>query len=247
MIEPRFYAPTLDATASELRLEGDEGHHLMRVLRLGAGARIRVFDGRGVEVRAEIVSATKSAVVTRIIEPAIPAPEPPVAITLAQAVLKGDSMDQVVRDATMMGVRIIQPVVSERTIVPARALDASAFATRWHRVAVASAKQCGRAVVPTIMPARRVSELVGEPADGCRCLLLEPSALEGRAPSDPPAVAPRAATVLVGPEGGWTPAEVTEALGHGWLPWSLGALTLRAEAAPLASLAVLRWIWRKAL
>jgi 16S rRNA (uracil1498-N3)-methyltransferase len=244
MVEPRFYEPALKAGDAELRLDGDEGHHLARVLRLGPGDRVRIFDGRGTEVRAEIASVEKSAAVLRLVERVDAVPEARVSITLAQAVLKGEKMDAIVRDATMMGVRAIVPVIAERTVVPAGAIERTSLSARWHRVAVASAKQCGRAVVPDIAPPLRIGALIAHRGDGCRCVLVEPSALD-RPPAEPPPAAPDAATVLVGPEGGWTADEVERAITSGWLPWSLGAMTLRAESAPLAALAILRWIWRE--
>jgi 16S rRNA (uracil1498-N3)-methyltransferase len=246
MTEPRFYAPTLDADQPELRLDDDEAHHVTRVLRLAAGARIRAFDGLGAEVRAEIVAITKTTVRARILEPVTPAPESTVALTLIQAVLKPDSMDHVVRDATMLGVTRLQPVITERTNVPARFSDASAIA-RWHRVSVASAKQCGRAVLPLFGTPCKLKELEGTDRNECRYVLVEPSAAGILPLSEPPTAAPPAASLLIGPEGGWSESELHLLAAQRWRAWSLGGLTLRAEAAPIAALAVLRWIWRDAL
>jgi 16S rRNA (uracil1498-N3)-methyltransferase len=249
MIEPRFYDPALSPSLRELRLDGDEGRHLTRVLRLGAGDRVRVFDGRGLEVRAEIVTVEKAAALVRILELAPTAPEPRVEVTVLQAVLKGDGMDAVVRDATMMGVAVIQPVLTARTVVTTKALGpqgASAIA-RWRRVAIASAKQCGRARIPEIEPPRALSAVLHDRAERApvRLMLVEPSA----APSQALDVLPSSQAVesngsprvslLVGPEGGWTPAEVEEATAVGWTPWSLGPLTLRADAAALVAVAAL--------
>jgi 16S rRNA (uracil1498-N3)-methyltransferase len=244
MSEPRFYDPALDADASELCLEGDEGHHLTRVLRLPPGARLRVFDGRGTEVRAEVASIGKRGAVLRLLERVTPVGEPSMPLTLGQALLKSDKMDAVVRDATMMGVRAILPVLAERTVVPARAA-AGSLPARWHRIAVASAKQCGRAIVPDILEPRSLADVVvAAPGDAWKALLVEPSALDGRQGEAPPSSAPPAAMILVGPEGGWSAGEVERALSSGWRPWSLGDVTLRAETAPLAALAILRWVWR---
>ncbi len=246
MIEPRFYDPALSPSVREWRLDGDEGRHLARVLRLGPGAHVRVFDGRGVEVRAEIVTVEKSGALVRILQPVIAAPEPAVAVTLVQAVLKGDGMDAVVRDATMMGVTAIQPVLTARTIVTTKALgpDGASAVARWRRVAIASAKQCGRAHVPAIEPPRPLTTAFASPQSACRLLLVEPAAARGDAVDALPPIAPASAALLVGPEGGWTTAEVDEAIAAGWIPWSLGTLTLRADAAALVALGALRFAWR---
>ena len=241
MTEPRFYAPDLDATAGDVTLSTDESRHLRRVLRLDAGARVRVFDGHGLEMRAEVTAASKDGTRLRLLEPVAAPPELPVRITLAQAVLKHDAMDAVIRDATMLGVRTILPLVSARSVVPARAASAAAV-ERWSRIAVAAAKQCGRATIPEIASARPFdATLASTPAP--RLILVEPSAGVGE-PGGPSAVAPSTATLIVGPEGGWTPEEVAAARAADAVPWSLGPLTLRAEVAPAAGLAILGWLWR---
>jgi 16S rRNA (uracil1498-N3)-methyltransferase len=250
MIEPRFYDPTLGPNLRELRLDGDEGRHLARVLRLGPGAHVRVFDGRGGEVRAEIVTVEKSGALVRILEPVAASPEPVVDVTIVQAVLKGDGMDAVVRDATMMGVTVIRPVLTARTVVTTKALgrDGASAVARWRRVAIASAKQCGRARIPAIEPPHALSAVLREEAgDGepVRLMLVEPAAARAGCADALPLMAPASASLLVGPEGGWTPAEIDEAVAAGWTPWSLGGLTLRADAAALVALGALAHAWRE--
>src|SRR5689334_1174781 len=139
-IQPRFYVPDARADAGTVALPEEEAQHLTRVLRLRAGDRIRVFDGRGHEFDAVVDGAGKSAVVVRVLSPREPAPEARVAVTLAQAVLKGDKMDDVIRDAVMLGAAAIQPLVTDRTEVSGAALGRGRRVERWHRVAVSAAK-----------------------------------------------------------------------------------------------------------
>src|SRR2546426_11773221 len=108
-VNARFYVPDAHAPGDLVALPDEEADHLTRVLRLKAGDAVRVFNGRGHEFDAVVDQAGKSGVHVRVGRAAQPAPEPRVAITLAQAVLKGDKMDDVVRDATMLGVAEIQP------------------------------------------------------------------------------------------------------------------------------------------
>lgn len=246
MIEPRFYVPALDAAAPELRIDGDEGRHLTRVLRLGAGASVRVFDGRGVEARAAIEHVDKSGARLRVLEVVAAAPEPRVEVTLVQAVLKGDGMDAVVRDATMMGVASIWPVLTARTVVTTKALgpDGAAAVARWRRVAVASAKQCGRARIPDIEPPRALSAVLREAPSPRSLMLVEPAAARSGAQDAIEGPAPSTVRLLVGPEGGWASEEVDAALSAGWTAWSIGALTLRADAAALVALGALSYAWR---
>src|SRR3954454_2732416 len=117
---PRFYVPDLDPLVTTAALPADEAHHLTRVLRLGEGDEVAVFDGRGHEFRARVAAAVRDRVQIELLEKVDPVPEARVPLTLVQAVLKADKMDAVVRDATMMGVAAIEPIVTARTIAPAR-------------------------------------------------------------------------------------------------------------------------------
>jgi 16S rRNA (uracil1498-N3)-methyltransferase len=171
-----------------------------------------------------------------------------VAVTLAVGLLKGDAMSHVIRDATMLGAAAIVPFVSDHVALPERAWRARHL-ERWTRVAVASARQCGRAVVPRLNEVSGFNAVLAAPTDE-RVMCVEPSAIDGgedaaadRLP-DPPG--PARATVLVGPEGGWSAGEVERARGLGVSSLSLGPRTLRAEMAPAVALTVLwtRWGWR---
>src|SRR5690606_33967829 len=106
---------------------------------------------------------------------------------------------------------------------------------RWRRVAVSAAKQCGRSVVPEVLEAAPLDEAI--PALPRPLIVLaEPSSAASPAPLPP---APAAATVVVGPEGGWTPAEIEALAAAGATFFQVGGRTLRADAAPLVALAVL--------
>jgi 16S rRNA (uracil1498-N3)-methyltransferase len=244
---PRFYLPELDPAAGHAMLPEDEAIHLTRVMRLGAGAEIAVFDGRGREFRAQVEAAARARVRVALLEAIAPAPEMRVPLTLVQAVLKGDKMDAVVRDATMMGVAAVEPIITSRTIG-----RVSRDPSRLARVAVASAKQCRRAVVPAIAEPCAFSDWLIRSAHGLRLLLVEPSATDtgtdgGGVVKQPSSLrvlenhASGSLALIVGPEGGWTDEEVGQAEQAGCIPVSLGPLTLRADAVAIAAIAVARF------
>jgi 16S rRNA (uracil1498-N3)-methyltransferase len=241
---PRLFVPALEPRARTVELPVEEALHLRRVLRVKAGAAVRLFDGRGLEVAARVVSVDRAAVVAEIGEPVEPASKWGVRVTLAQAVLKGDKLDDVIRDAVMMGVASVQPLVTTRTDVPASAVTGGQRADRWHRIAVSSAKQCGRAVVPPVHGARSLRACLDTAEPGVRLILLEPAAMPAGSAGCLPASAPGVATLLVGPEGGWADDEVALALAAGFRPFSLGPRTLRADAAALVALSALQYFWK---
>lgn len=243
----RFHVPGTYGPGDLVVLPEDEAQHLTRVLRLGVGAAVRVFDGHGREHAAVVESATRGNVQVRVGEAVAPAVEARIAITLAAAVLKGDRMDDVVRDAVMMGVAAIQPVLTERTEVSASALTRGHRHDRWQRVSVSAAKQCGRAVVPHVFSPVDFQQLLVVLAAGAlpkpAFMLAEPGAAVDAAPlRDLVDQRPPRATVLIGPEGGWTQEEVDRAQAHCRLV-SMGGRTIRADAMGVAALAALYAVW----
>jgi len=241
---PRLYVPSLDPLDRNISLPEDEAGHLRRVLRVKSGANVRVFDGLGREFEARVTAVDRAGIVVELGEPVVSAPEWSVRVTLAQAVLKGDKIDDVIRDAVMMGVACVQPMLTARTDVPEAAFLRGRRVERWQRIAVSSAKQCGRAVVPPVLPPCPLAACLGAGRVGHTLILVEPAAAPRGKLSWPPADAPEAATLLVGPEGGWTEEEVAASIEAGCLPVSLGPRTLRADAAAIVALSVLQYLWR---
>lgn len=242
-MRPRFLVPDLDPARPHIVLPPGEAHHLRRVLRLEPGDELAVFDGRGTEFTARVATIDRDTVTVALLARAPAAPAPGVELTLVQSILKGEAMDEVVRDCTMVGVRAIRPVVSERTTVKASTLPKAL--ERWRRIALASAKQCGRAALPEIHPPEEFAAWLVQPRDGETFVLVEPSvaagAVKARALAERPA--PPRAALVVGPEGGWTDDERARAVEAGCTPLSLGALTLRADAVPLAATALVLALW----
>ena len=238
---PRFLADSIDVASSTARLSADEARHLSQVLRLDSGDEIAVFDGAGREFLARVDEVDRNGATLRLLEPIEPAAEPAVRLTLAQAYLKGEKMDDVVRDATMMGVSVIAPLITEHTVRHPRTHD------RWKKIAVSSAKQCGRAVVPTILEPQPFDALPEAIAamrlPGPALMLVEPAAsAESLSLGDLDQAPPREVTLVIGPEGGWTTEEIEAAAGPCRL-LTLGGRTIRADAMATVAIAALfaRW------
>lgn len=235
--------PDASAPGEQLALPPDEAAHVSRVLRLAAGDSLRVFNGRGGEWTATITEGARSSVTVALTAVATPAREPRVRYTVALALLKGDGTDEAIRDAVMMGAALVRPFAAAHGEVSLTAALRGHRLERWRRVAVASAKQCGRAVVPEVVAPVAFSAIAVAAAAELRLLLVEPSALSATVTmADLPA--PAAVTVAIGPEGGWSPDELALAGREGWVLASLGGRTLRATSAPLAALAACQAVWR---
>lgn len=241
----RVYVPDVQPDARQVEVIGDEAHHLARVVRVRLGEPVGVFDGRGHEWRAQVSAVGRQTVLLDVVTAVTPVPEPAVRVTLAAGLLKGDQMDTVVRDGTVLGAAAIVPVASDHVVVPSRAWHQDGAYARRHRVAVAAAKQCGRAVVPEIGTVRTLAEVIQARLPGAPILAcVEPGA--------PPLTAaqrwrdlppPATALLLIGPEGGWSEAELATLAAAGAQALSLGPRTLRAESAPAVALTMIWSAW----
>jgi 16S rRNA (uracil1498-N3)-methyltransferase len=243
----RFFAPSLDPGDEIVTLPKDEAEHLTRVLRLGVGDMVSVFDGRGHEFSARVIAAARRDARVQLIARIDPAAEPLVALTLAQAVIKGEKMDDIVRDSVMLGVTAVQPLVTARTETTVAQLTNGTRLDRWRRVALASVKQSKRAMLPDIRRPLTLESFLQDPPAALMLMLVEPGAgggdgveslstLRGHA-------APQDATIFVGPEGGWTDSEVAAARVHGVRLMTMGQRTLRADATPVAAISVLQFLF----
>jgi 16S rRNA (uracil1498-N3)-methyltransferase len=237
----RFHVRPEAIQGARCTFDRDEARHIARVLRLRAGDVVAVVDGQGREYAVRLDRVSPGAAVGTVLGVEPRHAESPLAITLAQAVPKGDRMDAIVRAATELGVARVVPLVTARTIVRldgARALDR---VRRWQRVATEATKQCGRAVIPPVDPPRLLADFVGsDVAGGLRLCLWEGVAPRLGAVLDAGDSSPVLATVLIGPEGGFTEDEVGLARSHGFILASLGPRVLRTETAGLTVIAALQ-------
>ena len=240
MSPPRFHVPDA-APGARLALPDHVAHHAREVLRLRAGAPVRVFDGRGAEFEATLDAVTRAGVHARLGGAVAARSESQLRLVLALSPLKGDRMELVIQKATELGVAEIRPVVTARTDAAARPALHGSRQERWDKVASGAAEQCGRAVVPEIAATTTLERLVADPFPGDRVVLLE-------TPGEPSLDAlftepPSALLLLVGPAGGFEPAEVEALRRAGFRAAALGPRVLRSETAAVAALAVAQALW----
>jgi 16S rRNA (uracil1498-N3)-methyltransferase len=230
---PRLFVTREELAGDELVLGGEAHRHLVRVLRLGAGDRVVLFDGRGEEVEATLLRAGPRQLVLALgtRRHVAVADGPP--LTLLLGLARGERMDLVVQKATELGVARLVPVLAARS----RA-GQTPQQERWQRIAREAARQCGRADVPDVAPAVATAAAVAAaPADASKLVLWE------EATNAPPLrklvpEAARALVLLVGPEGGLTAEEVAAARASGFEVATLGRRILRSETAAIAAVAV---------
>lgn len=238
MSRPRAFVQTAALKGDRVTLTGDGYHHVRRVLRLGSGDELELFDGAGLVVRATIDEAPERELVLRIEQRWREAPLPGPTVTLVCAELKGDKMDFVVQKATELGVDHFVPVTTERSVIRPAAKARQRRHSRRLKVALEACRQCGRAYLPEVHPPRPLAEVLAMLAahTGVDAFVLwESTEARGLAAALAEASGPTDRCLLVGPEGGFTAEEVASARDNGFQEVSLGPLVLRAETAAVVA------------
>ncbi len=237
MAERRLHVADRLIANTSLTLDPGRSHYLCRVLRQRRGDLVLLFCGDGDGYVAKIDNADPRACEVQVGSIAVSEPMPRVRLHLAQAMLKGDRLDFVLQKATELGATDIWLIDTERTEARFQGARALRRETHWQRILTSAAEQCGRLRVPTLHAPLSLAALL-EQRDVRQTLLLDPGAV----PIDN-ALALDDTMLLVGPEGGFSDAERAAALARGARAMGLGGLTLRADTAPLAALAIMRQAW----
>lgn len=234
-----------DLVAGEVVLRGPEAHHLGGVLRVRPGEQVQAFDGEGSVADGTVASVDRQSVTLSLQEPKLATTEAPLRLTVAVALLKSDKLSDVVRQCTELGVARFLLLVTQRAdatkLSPARL-------QRLQRVAEEAARQSGRATVPGVEQPQALRELRWQGA----ALVAHPGAAvalgevwphtsaTGRNESPGlPVAGSTELTLITGPEGGFSDAEVAQLEERGARSVRLGPRILRAETAPVALAAAL--------
>jgi 16S rRNA (uracil1498-N3)-methyltransferase len=240
MSRRRFFAPpsAFNFGKQTVTLTADEARHLREVLRLKAGDEVQVFDGAGREFRAVVSQARREFAELELRDEIEPLkPESPLQLTLAVALLKGEKFDLVVQKGTELGVDRFIPLVTRYADIRLRdESDAAKRVTRWQRIALEAAKQCGRSVVPEIKTPVSFDALIREENS---CLMF--SERDGQALNTD--LRTQSLTAIVGSEGGWSDEELDQARAAGVQIATLGGRVLRAETAAIAAAVLLQHLY----
>jgi len=216
----------------QITLTCAQQHYLYRVLRLKSGDRFIAMDGMGKWWLAQLTDTTDT--IAAIIQSLSVATELPTAITLMTALPKGNAFDEVVRCSTELGVTCIAPLLSDRTLLK----PSPQKLQRWQRIAQEAAEQSERACIPTILQPATFNHAILSTTATHRYLC----ASRGNHPHLQNIISEISAcgeiAITIGPEGGWTGAEIEFAIANGFQAVSLGKRILRAVTAPIVALSI---------
>ena len=217
-------------------------NHLLRVLRLGVGDALIVFNGDGFDYHASVVNAERRAAQIEVQSREAASSESALSITLGQGIARGDKMDWVLQKATELGVAAVAPVRTQWTEVRLNAERAERRHQHWHGVIASACEQSGRATVPGLSVASELSDWAGSAPQNALRLLLDPDG-EHSLRSCPPPQPGQPVWLVIGPEGGLSERDIAPLRAAGFSGLRLGPRVLRTETAGLAVIAAMQTLW----
>lgn len=236
---PRIYTPQPLHAGARITLDENAFSHAIRVLRLGAGDALILFNSQGGEYAAVLIEASRKLAIAEIQGFNNIETESPLNISLGQCISRGEKMDYTIQKAVELGVTAITPLFSERCGVRLDGERMERKIEHWQAIVIGACEQCGRNRVPVVHPPQALMDWLTTCPSGLR-LVLSPSAtatLHDLATPDAPLA------LLLGPEGGLTDAEINAAIKSGFNGIRLGPRILRTETAAVATLSAIQTLW----
>jgi len=237
----RFFLGKENILKDSVFIKGSDAKHISNVLRLHARDEIQVFDGKGLLYLVELEDVKNKLVKGKIVSSEKMDTESPLKIHLGQSLIKGNKFDVVLRHSVELGVQTITPLLTDRTVLKC---DHDKKVSRWKKIIEESSKQCGISSIP------QISEKVIKLDDYCQQrkssnlkLMFWEMEKENGLKDIKLIDAPISVNILIGPEGGFTLAEVEMARSYGFQTLGLGPRIFRAETAPLVVLSLLQSKW----
>lgn len=235
---PKFFVKSEDINDHTVTLAGENANHIGNVLRAKTGDMITVCDGEGRDYECEITEITKKYVMAKITDIFTNDNEPDIKITLYQGLPKADKMELVIQKCIEIGVDRIVPVKTEHTVVKLDGKEDKKL-LRWNKIAEAAAKQCGRGKIPVVDRVMNFKEAVDEGSSLDGAVIPYEKEREHSLKSFAKEFKGRSIGVFIGPEGGFSNAEIEYALDKGVKSVTLGKRILRTETAGLVASVIL--------
>lgn len=240
----RFFISQPAAPETTYTINNPDANHIKNVLRMNPGDEIWLFDGNGYEFKARISDVANNAVTVEIIDRFFCPADPPIRLTVGQAILKHKKLDTTLRQLTELGIHGWMPVNTERSVSKIDKKNEAAKTDRWQTIVKESVKQCRRGMIPNIYPPVSFSKalLLGERHD--INIIFSDKNGESLDRIKTRTHRPEAAIfMLLGPEGGFTRQEIELAREHGFISAGLGPRILKADTATVAACAIVQHLF----
>lgn len=216
---------------------------MARVLRLSSGTRLVLCDGAGREYCGTIDNVGSDCLTVEVGQATVVQATESPRITLFQGLPKGEKMELILQKTTELGVAAVVPFVAERSVSRPDAVRGEQKVRRWMRIVEEAARQSRRTDIPRLFPIVSLPEALATAEQELKLLLWEGEQDQGIGRILAGYPSPQEAAVMIGPEGGLSPAEAAAAEAYGFLPATLGSRILRTETASLAALTIMNFYW----
>ena len=227
------------------RIGGSNHQHLAKVLRIRVGEAVVLLNNQGQAYRATITEIGKSETLAHIESEIEFPPEPPIFLTVAQAIGKGDKLDQVIQHGTEAGASAFVPVRAERCVADIPAAKVIDRTARFQQIAKGAAEQSGRVRIPNVETPLTSAQLFAKNMPDCPVWLLHPDPTSISLKTVLTDASVSRAILAVGPEGGWSLTEVSQARAANIALVTLGSRVLRTETAALVAISQILYHFEK--
>lgn len=225
-----------------VKIQGDDYHHITRVMRMTIGDHILCCNSKGQTAEVEITNITDTSVIAHVVKWVEKSNELPISITIASGLPKGDKLELIIQKGTEMGASSFVPFNAARSIVKWDAKKGGKKLERWSKIAKEAAEQSHRSKIPTILSPLSFKELINHCGSyKYKVIAYEEDAKQGEASKLVEVFSQlkqgENIVILFGPEGGFTDNEIKTLKENGFISCGLGPRILRTETAPLYVLA----------
>lgn len=236
---PRLFIDVLLTTGESINLPRDKAHHISNVLRMRIGDSIKLFNDSGADYQSKIIEIGKKSAQIEIGESIQVANESPLTINLCLAVARGQHMDFSIQKAVELGIKNIIPVISDFSNVKIQGDRVHNKLAHWQSIIISATEQCGRSYLTQIQKPVSFSEWLSLDKSKTR-VILHPESQQSMSNIHLP---DNELTLMIGPEGGFSDAEIVQAQEKGCEPTSLGPRILRTETAVVSAVSNAQQLW----
>ena len=238
MRRSRIYTPQILTVTTQIQLQEQASHYVSKVLRLTVADSLCVFNGDGHEYNAVIADIGKKAVMVTLTEQLTPPTESLIYTVLGLGISRGERMDYAIQKSTELGISRIVPLFTEHCEVKLHAERIDKRQQHWQQIAISACEQSGRVKVPMVDKPQHLQAWLDTQTASLKLMFdhSQNAALGGARPAGEIAL-------LIGPEGGLSTAEQSQATKSGFVGIALGNRVLRTETAPVVALSVLQYLW----
>ena len=235
----RVFVASLTSEQDKISLDNDTSRYLLQVLRCKDGQELQLFNGAGLQCNATLQIINRKEAVANLGSCTAIDRESPLTIHLALGISKGERMDTAIQKAVELGVSHISPLQTEYSVVNLSSERAAKRLQHWQGIITSACEQCGRNTLPVLHPVQSLHDWLTQPRPGVSWM-FSPQSQQTLSKQNRPV---QGVSILIGPEGGFSDNEISQAIAQGVVTINFGPRILRTETAAIAGICALQTLW----